>query len=122
MEGRADDLEGDVPHGIVEAVDAVVLPAELAGEVALELCVAQFVSLLVLAVLLAVLLDGVVGQVDEPIAEVLQVVQAARGLNVPLLVEVKLESAVDVQRQQVGANVEFPAVVQEGVFNVLLND
>lgn len=122
VKGRGGNVEGDAAHDPVEAVDAVVLLAELGGEVAFELRVAQFVSLLVLAVLIAVLLDCVVGEVHEPIAQVLQAVEEAGCLDVALLVEVKLESAVDVHRQQVGPNVELPAVVQEGVFDVLLNN
>ena len=122
MEGRPDDFESDFPHGFVKVLHAVVLPAELVRKVALKLSIAQFVPLLVLPVFLAVLLDGVVGQVHEFIAQVLQIIQRARSLNVAFLVEVKLESPVDAECEEVGPNIEFPSVVQEGVFNVLLND
>ena len=59
---------------------------------------------------------------NHAIGSVLDVVLAAAGSQVAVLVPVALEVSVDRGRQRVAADVELATLVQKGPLNVLLND
>lgn len=63
-------------------------------EVFLEVMVAQFVAVLVLAVFVAVDLDGVVGEMNELVGGIVQLVLKAAGPNVALVVPIPLDRPV----------------------------
>jgi hypothetical protein len=64
-----------------------------------------------LAVLIGLLLDGVVGEVDHLIGQVVDVEVGGGGADVALLVPVALQDTVAGGRQQVATDVEFAFVV-----------
>lgn len=67
----------------------------------------QLITKLILLILIAVFLDGVVGEVDVDVVEVLGVVLLAAGADVALLEEVELEGVGD---QGPYSDVEFAVV------------
>jgi hypothetical protein len=67
-----------------------------------------------------VLLDGIVGEVDELVVKVLHVELLRGSADVTVLVPVALLVAIDARDENIGTNVEFPLLVEEG-HNVLLN-
>jgi hypothetical protein len=84
--------------------------------------VAELVSVLILAVFVGVDLDGVIREVDELILRVSQLKFVAACSDVPLLVPVALDLAVQPRDQHVAADVELPPVVKERPVDVFLDD
>ena len=64
-------------------------------QVALEVAVAHFVTVFEFTEVVALLLNGVVGQVDESVAQVAQVELLRGSPDVPVLIEVALQRFVD---------------------------
>ena len=123
QEGGLNRVGGDGPHlGVDVFGEAAAALAVLLVEVALELVVGELVTLLVLAVEGAVLLDGVVGEVDELIADVVEVEVVGGGADVALAEPVGAHEAVQAGDQHVVADVELPPLVQQRVLDVLLDD
>ena len=91
-------------------------------EIALQFCVGYFISRFVFAVVYTVFLDGIICQMNFIVLNVLQAPEVAGGPHVALLVPVGSEVAVVGGDQHVGSDVEFSAMVQQRVGDVLLDD
>ena len=118
-----------VRHDLLDLHDYVAFHVDLLvrvghGEVPLQLAVAELVAGLVLAVILRVLLHGVVDQVDELVVEVWSggAVLLGGGTDVAVAVEVGLQDAVHASHEGEAADVEFTALDEERVVDVLLED
>ena len=68
------------------------------------------------------LLNRVIRQVHHSVRDIGEVVLAARGAYVALLVVICLEVAVDVGREAVRADVKLPALVEQWIVNIFLDD
>mmetsp|Transcript_9735 Transcript_9735/g.16401 ORF Transcript_9735/g.16401 Transcript_9735/m.16401 type:complete len:318 (+) Transcript_9735:37-990(+) len=119
----AEDVRGHLVHlGEDVALKADVQVGVALVDELLEVHVGELVAGLELAVVLGALLHGVVGEVDQLVAEVVDGVLAAGGAQVALLVDEHLGVAVDRGHQHVGADVELAAVDEQRVVDVLLDD
>ena len=63
-------------------------------EIFLKIMIAELVSIFILAVFVGVDLNGVIGEVDELVLSVAQLILITTGSNVPLVVPVTLRLAV----------------------------
>jgi hypothetical protein len=90
-------------------------------QILLELGIGDLIIILKLAILFSLLLDGIVGEVDELVLEVLQAELLAGCADVALLVPVPLYHSVDCRQQDVAAKVEFTLVVKERVLEIFLD-
>ena len=63
-------------------------------EIFLKIMIAELVSIFILAVFVGVDLNGVIGEVDELVLSVAQLILITAGSNVPLVVPVALRLAV----------------------------
>ena len=68
------------------------------------------------------LLNRVIRQVHHSVRDIGEVVLAARGAYVALLVVICLEVAVDVGREAVRADVKLTALVEQWIVNIFLDD
>ena len=68
------------------------------------------------------LLNRVIRQVHHSVRDIGEVVLAAGGAYVALLVVICLEVAVDVGREAVRADVKLPALVEQWIVNIFLDD
>lgn len=87
------------------------LLAALAVHVSLKFVVGHLVPLLVLAVPLAVFLDGVVGEVDNFLADVVEVELVRRSADVALAEPVGPHDSVETTDHHIVPNVEFASFV-----------
>lgn len=107
--------EGHVGDLLDPAPDA---PHLLLGHVLAEVAEGELVGVFELAVVGGVLLDGVVGEVDEVVVDVVGGEGLGRGADVALLEEVDVHRF---RQQRPHADVELPVVYQERLLNVLLD-
>ena len=91
-------------------------------EVLLQLAVGQLVSRLVLAVVLGVFLDRVIDKMSKSVLQIVQRVFLGGGSNVTLSIEITFDDTVDARDQREAADVEFAALIQQRVVDVLLQD
>ena len=91
-------------------------------EVPLEFRVGELVAWLVFLESFALALNGIVGQVDIQVIEIVQVVVLAAGSQVSVFVPVCFDCSPDRSQQHVVPNVEFTPVVQERSVKVGLED
>jgi hypothetical protein len=91
-------------------------------EVPLKLTVGNFVAVLVLAVVVVVDLNGVVGEVDEEICEIVEVEDFRTGPQVAFVIPEELGDACDGQHEDVSSYVELAPLVEKDVGYVLLDD
>lgn len=75
-----------------------------------------------LAVKGAVLLDGIVGEMDHLIADIVEIEFIGGCAYVALAEPVCSHDAVQSSDEHVVADIELPAFVKQRIFNVLLND
>ena len=88
----------------------------------MEFLIGDLVALLVLAVLIGVLLDCVVGEMDEQVVALLECELGGRGSNVAFRIPVGFDDAVEASDEHVVADIELPALVQQRLLYVLLQD
>lgn len=91
-------------------------------EVLLEVREAELVARFKLTEILRVLLYGIVRQVDEFVAELVEVVLLGARAQVALLIEVAAEEAVYACKHPEDTNVKLSPVDQERPLDVLLDD
>jgi len=101
---------------------AILLAHKVHVKISLKLVVAELVTWLVLTVIVSILLDGIVGQVDQVVIEILQIVLVAACTDVTLLVPEGLEIAVDACDHHVVPDIELSVVIQKRAVYVALND
>jgi len=82
----------------------------------------QFVSVLELSVVLRLLLNGIIGEMDELVLDVLKGEFLAAGPDVGVFEEVAFEFAVDSLEHSEAPYVELPPVEQKRSLDVLLED
>ena len=120
--GRPDGVGCDLSHfGVDGLVEAFVSFFGVFFDVGAEFIVADLIAFFVLAVVWQVLLDCIVGQVDAS-AVVLQRVLVRCRSDVALPVPVALDESVHAGHHDVVAQVEFAFEVEEGTFDVGLDD
>ena len=78
----------------------------------MELAIAEFIALLILPIVIPIFLDGVVGEVDHLIFEILEVIEFRGGSNVPLVVPVEFMPAINGDADHESSDIEFSTVVQ----------
>jgi hypothetical protein len=88
----------------------------------LELVIGQFIGRLVFLIIFAILLNGVIGEMHIPIAEIGKVELLTAGPDIPILIPKTFENPVDSGQQHVVADIELAVVVQEGPVYVGLDD
>jgi hypothetical protein len=88
----------------------------------LKFSVRELIPIFKLAVVRAPVLYRVIGQVNQPVLDILDVVLSARGPKVSVLVKVSAQVAVDCCGQRVESNIEFALLIQQGPFAILLDD
>ena len=71
----------------------------------------KFICILVLAIILRVLLDSVVGEMDHPILQVFCCEFLRSSSNVPFLVPVAPQIAVEGSHQHIASNIKFSLVI-----------
>jgi len=81
-------------------------------KVLLEFLVGQLVAVFELSILCAPLLHGVISEMNQPGLHVLEVVLAARGPQIAIMVEVALQISIHASNQSVGPYIEFPLLVK----------
>ena len=86
-----------------------------------EVLPAELVAVLKLAIVIGLLLDRIVRQVDKLIGDVVQAVLATARSNVPVLVAVPLQAAIDAGQEPEASKIELSLVDQQWVIDVLLN-
>ena len=86
-----------------------------------EVLPAELVAVLKLAIVIGLLLDRIVRQVDKLIGDVVQAVLATARSNVPVLVSVALQAAIDAGQEPEASKIELSLVDQQWVIDVLLN-
>lgn len=99
-----------------------LLIRQMCVAVLLEILIGDFVPILELAIVVAFLLNGVIGQVDESIAQVLQVKLRATGTDVTIFIEITLHIAVNRGQQAIATDIEFSITDQKRPFYVFLDD
>jgi len=94
VEGCSEDICGELLHLRQHiSLEANPLVWNCFVNVVLQLDVRHFVAYLILAVIGASLLDGVIGQVDQPVGEIANVVIVGAGSDVAFVVNVGLGAA-----------------------------
>lgn len=116
-----DGVRGELLHLGHDVLHEVALDV-VGVHVLLEVRVSQLVARLILSVVVCPFLDGVVGQVDQSVGCVLQVEFSTGSPDVALVVEVGLHVSVLCRQQSVSSNVELSVLVQQRLFDVLLNN
>lgn len=91
-------------------------------QIPLEVLHAHLVEVLVLAEVVSLLLDGVIRQVDEAVAQVVEAEFAATSPNIAILVEVALDSFVDAREKCEDSEVELATMNEQRLVNVALDD
>lgn len=91
----------------------------LLGHVLAQILKGELVGVLKLPVVGGILLDGIVGEVDEVVIDVLGGEGLCGSADVPLLEEVNVHGF---GQQGPDANVELTVVYQEGLLDVFLDD
>ena len=86
-----------------------------------EVLETHLVRVFKLTVVLRFVLDGVIGQMDESVAHVVEVVFARTRPHVPILVAVPFQRAVNAGQHSIDSEIEFSLVHQKRVVDVLLN-
>ena len=99
-----------------------ILPSQSLSDVFVDCFVADLISLFEFAVVLAVLLDCIVCEVHKGVATPSEAKTGGSSPNVALLEPVGLEGGIGAGDEQVVSNVKLPALVQERVVDVLLQD
>lgn len=129
---QSEDLEAVLPLILVDLLldrakshigdlldPAPDLPDLLLGHVLAEVLKGELVGVLKLPVVGGILLDGVIGEVDEVIVDVLGGEGLCGGADVALLEEVDVHGF---GQQGPDADVELSVVYQEGLLDVFLDD
>lgn len=91
-------------------------------EVPLEIRVAQLVAVFELAEVLALLLNGVIGQVDELVVEILKIELLRTRPDVSVFVEVALQRSINARHECVDPEIKLSPVYQERIVDVFLHD
>lgn len=113
---------GYLLHFLIKLLDFVLLFGMVVVKVPLELTVGNLVAVLVLAVVIVVDLNGVVGEVDEEVCEVVEVEDLRTRAQIAFVVPEELGDACNGQHEDVGSYVEFASLVEEDVRDVSLDD
>ena len=82
---------------------------------------AHLICVFVLTVVLRLVLDGIVCQMHQRVAHVVEVVLTGAGPHVAVLIAVAFQGAVNAGQHPVHSKVELPLVDKQGVVDVLLN-
>lgn len=90
-------------------------------DVSLKLTITQFISFLIFPIILPIFLHGIIGQMNDRIFKVRQIVQFRSCTDVPLLIPVKFMPSVDGQTYHVGSDIEFSVIVEQKIFDVGLD-
>ena len=56
-------------------------------------------------------MDGIVGEMDMSVFEIIEVEVIGRGSEVSLLVEIEFESLIDIDNEHICSDIEFSALV-----------
>ena len=104
-------------HLVLNALKATLPPIFV--DVALKVILSQ--ETLLLHEVIRLFVHGVVGEVFEPVLDILQVVVPSAEPDVAFLEEPNLDR-IEVQHQTPLPNVQFPPRVKQGVFDILLTD
>ena len=91
-------------------------------KIPLELLVTQFISTFELAVIIKFLLDCIIGQMYIPVGYVFSRELSATSSEVSFLVPVTLHIAIDSAHHCEASYVKLSILVQQRLFDVLLND
>lgn len=81
-----------------------------------------FISRLKLTVVLVILLHGIVSEVNEFVFYIICVILLTGSANVRIFIEIPLHLPVYASQKSVTSEIEFSAVDEQGVVDVLLND
>lgn len=109
-------------YGLNALVDGCEFDFCGAFDIFLKFLNGDFVVIFKLAIFLPFLLNSVVGEVDQFVIQVFQVVLLAGGSHVTLLVPVSFDAPVDAGDQHIASNIKFPFVVKERTLHILLHD
>ena len=80
----------------------------------MEICIWKFVAVFILAIILWLFLDGIIGQVNQPILQIFQCELFATRPDVPLLIPICLVDTINWCEQHISSNIEFSLVIKEG--------
>lgn len=120
---RLDDVGGHFFNfGQNISVEVVVFGGVAVVEVPLEFRVRNLVSRLELLIVFRMFLDGVVGEVNELVVDLLQVEHLARCSDVSLLIPIGLDNPINAGQHHEMSDVKLSIIVKEGSIDVGLDD
>jgi hypothetical protein len=106
-----DDIHGHFFHFVENILKVVVFIGKVVVQISLELVIGDFVGRLIFLVIFAIFLYGIVGEMNILICEIVKVKLFAAGSDIPFLVPIALEDAVDAGQEHIVPDVEFAIVV-----------
>ena len=95
---------------------------QVSVDVLLEVLIGDLVAILEFTIVITLFLHGVIGQMNKPVAQILQVKFHTGGADVAILVEVALVRPKGRGQHAVHTDVKFTIVHEQGLFYVFLND
>ena len=91
-------------------------------EIPLEVTITHFVAVFKFAEVVGLFLDGVIGQMNEFIIEVIQAELSTTCTDVAILIEVCLQLLVDRCDEGINSEIKLPFMYQEWIVNILLDN